>query len=263
MRTNGEAIKTLIVDDESLARKRIRDLLRGRNEFEIIGECADGAKAVESIEKMSPDLLFLDIQMPDMDGFQVLDNLQNLPTTIFVTAYDKYALKAFEVHAVDYLLKPFDDERFEEMLEYVGKQIKRNQTEDLSEKLNALLANFHHLEARKSTEYQTRLVLKSTGRINFIEIKNIDWIEAEGSYISLKVGGKSHLLRGTLKSLEEILNPDIFLRIHRSTIVNVNQIKELQPHFHGEFVVILKDGKRLKLSRNYREQAEKLLGGQF
>lgn len=254
----------MIVDDESLARKRIRDLLRGRDEFVIISECSGGSEAVETIEKTPPDLLFLDVQMPDMDGFQVLDKLKKLPPTIFVTAYDKYALKAFEVHAVDYLLKPFDDERFEEMLDYVSHQIKRNQITDLNETLQALLLNFHQVEPpHKNADYQKRLVLKSAGRITFIEIEDIDWIEAEGSYVSIKIGAKSHLLRETLKNLEDLLNPDIFLRIHRSTIINVNRIKELRPYFHGEFIVILKNGRQFKLSRNYRRQAEKLLGGQF
>ncbi len=272
--SESESIRVLIVDDEPLARKRIRDLLAERDEFEIIGECSNGKNAIKEIEKNVADLVFLDIQMQDMDGFEVLEKLEtdSLPTIIFATAYDKYALRAFEVHAVDYLLKPFDDERFEETLNHVHKQIKKDQIEGLSEKLASLLSDFNKSKDKKESEkanknktqtYQKRLVIKSTGKISFIEIEDIDWIGAEGSYVSLNINGKSHLMRGTLKKLEEMLNPEQFLRIHRSTIINVSAVQELKPHFHGEYVVILKNGKRLKLSRSYRESAEQLLGGEF
>jgi two-component system LytT family response regulator len=278
MKTNNsgesENIRVLIVDDEPLARKRIRDLLREREEFEIVGECSNGKSAIREISANVAHLVFLDIQMQDMDGFEVLEKLETdlLPIIIFATAYDKYALKAFEVHAVDYLLKPFDDERFDETLDHVCKQIKKDKIEDLSGKLASLLADFKESKTRETPEkpnpnefqnYQKRLVIKSTGKISFIEIDEIDWIGAEGSYISLNTNGKSNLMRGTLKKLEDILNPHQFLRIHRSTIVNVSAVRELKPHFHGEYVVILKSGKRLKLSRSYRESAEHLLGGAF
>lgn len=262
-------IKTLIVDDESPARKRIRELLVEHNEFEIIGECSNGEEAIEAIQTKSPDLIFLDIQLQDMDGFEVLEklSLKHLPTIIFVTAYDKYAIRAFEFHALDYLLKPFDDERFEETLEYVLTQIKRNRIENLSEKLSGLIADYNqHRDDPVSGEtnrYQNRLVIKSAGKVAFIETKDIDWISAEGYYASIRVGGKSHLMRESLKNLENILDPKTFLRIHRSTIVNINQIKELHSHFHGEYFVILKDGKRFKLSRSYKENAERLLEGRF
>lgn len=269
--SESEAIRVLIVDDESLARKRIKDLLSGReSEFEIVGECSNGKKAIKAIQEGVADLVFLDIQMRDMDGFEVLENLKgdSLPTIIFVTAYDKYALKAFEFHAVDYLLKPFDNERFEETLEHAKKLIKKNQISDLSEKLNNLLSDYQDFENASKTKtskngYQKRLVIKSAGKVQFVEVEDIDWAGAEGSYVSLNINGKAHLMRGTLKKLEETLNPEKFLRIHRSTIVNVERITELKSHFHGEYIVILKNGKRLKLSRNYRDKAEKLLGGQF
>lgn len=258
-----EMIRTIIVDDEPVARKRVRDLLLKQADFEIVGECSTGAEAVKSITDISPDLVFLDIQMGDMDGFEVLSKLKiDLPITIFVTAYDKYALRAFQVHALDYLVKPFDDERFVEMIAFVRQQISRKKIGSLSEKLTSLLNDYHQKEKGERT-FQTRLVLRSSGRISFIEVESIDWIGAEDSYVSINVGGKSHLMRESLTNLEKSLDPSMFLRIHRSTIVNITRIKELQPSFHGEFLVLLNDGKRLKLSRNYRESAMRIIAGAF
>ena len=265
-----KTIRVLIVDDESLARKRIRDLLSERDEFEIVAECENGNDAVEAINEGTADLLFLDIQMQDIDGFDVLKDFDPaaLPKIIFITAYDQYALRAFEVHAIDYLLKPFDDERFGEMLDHVKSQIKKDNIQDLGSQLTSLLSDVESSKTQKKINkpqtiqpFQKRLVIKSTGKISFVEVEEIDWIGAEGSYVSLNTNGKSQLMRGTLKKLETLLNPEKFLRIHRSTIVNISSIQELKPHFHGEYVVILKNGKRLKLSRSYRESAERLLGG--
>lgn len=266
-----EPLRVLIVDDESLARKRIRDLLSSHEGFNIVRECESGEEAIEAINSEIADLVFLDIQMQDMDGFGVLEKAAPnvLPTVIFVTAYDQYALKAFEVHAIDYLLKPFDDERFDETLEYVSRKIKKDSIQDLGEKITSLLADLG--DGRKDTpkprpsedssDFQKRLVIKSTGKITFVEVDEIEWVSAEGSYVGLHTRGKSHLMRGTLKKLEDTLNPKQFVRIHRSTIVNLSFIKELKSHFHGEFVVILKNGERLKLSRSYRENAELILNG--
>jgi two-component system, LytTR family, response regulator len=262
----NEPVGVLIVDDENLARKRIRDLLAGRTDFRIVGECPNGKSAVREIEETAVDLVFLDVQMPDMDGFEVLERLEtdSPPAIIFVTAYDKYALRAFDVHALDYLLKPFDDERFEETLEHVCKQIKRNRIENLSGKLAGLLADYNKAsKTGKPNAYQKRLVIRSTGKISFIEVEEIEWIEAEGSYVSLHTGARAHLMRGTLKKLEKTLDPRRFVRIHRSAIVNISFVRELKPYFHGEYVVILKNGKKLKLSRSYRESVEKLIGGDF
>jgi len=267
-----EPLRVLIVDDESLARKRIRDLLSSHDDFNIVRECESGEEAIDAINSEIADLVFLDIQMQDMDGFGVLEKATPsvLPTVIFVTAYDQYALKAFEVHAIDYLLKPFDDERFDETLEFVSRKIKKDNIRDLGNKITTLLAdlketdkNGGNLAAPKdsATTFQKRLVIKSTGKISFVEVDEIEWIGAEGSYVSLNVRGKSHLMRGTLKKLEKTLNPKQFVRIHRSTIVNVSSIKELKPHFHGEYVVMLKNGERLKLSRSYRQNAELILNG--
>ena len=270
----NKTIKTLIVDDESPARKRVRELLSEHADFEITGECSNGEETIKAINTEVFDVVFLDIQLQDMNGFEVLEKLEvkDLPIIVFVTAYDKYALKAFEFHAVDYLLKPFDDERFEEMLEHVRKQFKKNQLENLDGKLDALLSDYKSIkdkETAKQTDndsirqYQTRLVLKSTGKIEFVEVEEIDWIGAEGYYVNLHINGKSHLMRESLKNLEKILDPNKFLRIHRSTIVNLTRIKEMKSSFHGEYIVILKCGKKLKLSRNYREHLDKLMGGNF
>ncbi|NNE99189.1 MAG: response regulator transcription factor [Pyrinomonadaceae bacterium] len=267
-----EPVKVLIVDDESLGRKRIRDLLANRKEFEIIGDCSCGEEAVDAIKSGDSDLVFLDIQMQDMDGFQVLEKVRsgNLPIIIFVTAYDQYALKAFEVHALDYLLKPFDDERFEEALEHVYKKIKKDRIHVLGDKITSLLTDLKEFDGGNGSRgasknpanaYQKRLVIKSTGKVSFIEVKDIDWIGADGSYVNINARGKSQLMRGTLKSLESKLDPEKFLRIHRSTIVNIAAVKELKSHFHGEYVVILKNGERLKLSRSYRDNAKLLLNG--
>ncbi|HEU0174702.1 MAG TPA: LytTR family DNA-binding domain-containing protein [Blastocatellia bacterium] len=267
-------IRTLIVDDEVLARRRIRNLLRGRAEFVVIGECANGHEALSAIRRRAPDLVFLDVQMPDLDGFEVLEELaaDQLPIIIFVTAYDQYAVRAFEFHALDYLLKPFDDERFEKTLGWAQTQLEQQQSRQLSERMYALLEEHQSRPktgAGKSSAAPaepkplSRLIVKSAGRVYFIRTEEIDWIEAEGYYARLHVGGKSHLLRETLTNLESQLDQNRFLRIHRSTIVNLERIRELQAQSHGEFTVVLNDGTQLKLSRGYRDRLTTLLGQQF
>lgn len=249
-------LRTLIVDDEPLARERIRNLLDGEKDVEVIGECDNGLAAVETIQEQKPDLVFLDVQMPELDGFGVLEQLKGgpLPAIIFVTAHDKFALQAFEVHAVDYLLKPFDRERFQTALHRAAETIKRRQTDDLSSRLSALLAEVKP-EARVD-----RLAIKSSGRVIFLRLEEIDWIEAADNYVSLHVGSDSHLHRETMNAMEERLKGGRFLRISRSTIVNVDRIKELQPLFHGEYSVILRNGARLTLSRGYRDKLDGLMG---
>jgi two-component system LytT family response regulator len=267
-------IRALIVDDEVLARRRIRNLLRGRDEFTVVGECANGREALIAIRRSAPDLVFLDVQMPDLDGFGVLEELaaDQLPVIVFVTAYDQYAVRAFEFHALDYLLKPFDDERFEKTLGWAQSQIEQQQFRQLSERMFALLED--HQGGPKSgagkgatapaeSRPLSRLIVKSAGRVCFIRTEEIDWIEAEGYYARLHVGGKSHLLRETLTNLESQLDQNRFLRIHRSTIVNVERIRELQTQSHGEFTVVLNDGEKLKLSRGYRDRLTTLLGQQL
>jgi two-component system, LytTR family, response regulator len=250
-------VRTLIVDDEVLAREKIMTLLADDTEIEIIGECADGLAAVSAIESQKPDLIFLDVQMPELDGFGVLEavDAERMPMIIFVTAYDHYALRAFEVHALDYLLKPFDRERFNKALGRAKLQIERDRTGAMSAELFALLTD---LKARP--KQLQRLVIKSGGRVFFLRADEIDWIEAAANYVRLHVGKESHLLRETINSLAAQLDPEKFLRIHRSTIVNLERVKELQPWFHGDYVVILQDGTQLNSSRSYREQLHQLVG---
>jgi two-component system LytT family response regulator len=255
--TSAVKIRCLIVDDEPLAREKLRGMLKKHSEIEIIGECANGKEAVATIQKENPDLLFLDIQMPEMDGFGVLKAVssQTLPRVIFVTAYDKYALRAFEVYALDYLLKPFDRERFDKALQRARLEIHRDRGGDTNQRILALLEEIKH-----KPKHLERIVIKSNGRIFFLKSEESDWIEAEGNYVRIHTGKESYLIRETITSLESQLNPKKFLRIHRSTIVNIDRIKELQPWFHGDYRILLKDGTQLTMSRSYREKLHELLG---
>lgn len=244
-------IRTLIVDDEPLGRERVRTLLARDDDIEVVGECGDGKKTVAAIEKLKPDLLFLDVQMPELDGFGVLEAISGkpMPAIVFVTAFDKYAVQAFEVHALDYLLKSFDRERFEATLKRAKQAIRRSREGALSERLAGLIED---LEARK--ERPTRLVIRGAGRITFLRVDEIDWIEAADNYVRVHVGKEVHLMRETLQSLENRLDPGKFLRIHRSHLVNLERIRELRPIFHGDYLVKLGNGTELTLSRNYREK---------
>ncbi len=250
-------IRTLIADDEPLARERLRKLLQNEAAIELIGECADGREAVAAIRKESPDLVFLDVQMPELDGFGVLAEIGSarMPAVIFVTAHDQFALKAFEVHAVDYLLKPFDRDRFQTALRRALDKLKRDEPRALHQQLSALLADL-----KGEPKHLERLAIKSVGRVVFLKIDEVDWIEAADNYVELHVGTESHLHRETMSSLEEQLPPKKFMRISRSTIVNVDRIKELQPLFHGEYAVLLHNGTRLTLSRSYRDKLQQLMG---
>jgi two-component system, LytTR family, response regulator len=220
-------LKVLIVDDEPIARRGIRKQLEYASDIEIVGECANGREAVRAIREQSPGLVFLDVQMPEMDGFSVLQSLkmERMPAVIFVTAYDRYALRAFEVNAVDYLLKPFDAERFQTALHRARIQIQNN---DFATRLLGLLET---ITTRQNCV--DRLVIKSSGRIFFLSVEEIDWIEAADNYVRLHVNRDSHLLRETVNGLESKLDPEKFLRIRRSVIVNISRIKELQPLFNG------------------------------
>jgi two-component system LytT family response regulator len=248
-------IRTLIADDEPLARERLRTWLQAEPDIELAAECGDGRQAVEAIRREKPDLLFLDVQMPELDGFGVLEELGEAapPAIIFVTAYDQFAVKAFEVHAVDYLLKPFDRDRFRAALHRAIEQLQRPGAASVQEQLAALRADL-----RPPEKPPARLAVKTEGRLLLIRPAEIDWIEAADNYVILHVGTQSHLLRETMTSILGRLDPAKFLRISRSTIVNVDQIKELQPLFHGDHVVLLRNGAKLTLSRNYRDKLKEL-----
>jgi two-component system LytT family response regulator len=249
-------IRTLIVDDEPLARQRLSTLLEKESDIELVGECANGRDAVAALGQLKPDLLFLDVQMPLLDGFGVLEALrgERLPAVIFVTAYDRYAVRAFETHALDYLLKPFDRSRFGKALERARTQLERDQHAQTTQHLRALLEDVS--AARKRMD---RLIIKAGGKVSFLRLEEIDYMEAAGNYVRVHVGDEVHLLRETMSHLESRLKGTRFLRIHRSTIVNIDRIRELQPTFHGDHVVILKGGTELTLSRGYRDNLEALL----
>lgn len=244
-------IRTLVVDDEPIARERVSRMLRDEPDFEVIGECGNGKDAVEFIKSESPDLVFLDIQMPEMTGFEALSAIEKdtLPAVVFVTAFDQYAIQAFDFYAIDYLLKPFDRSRFQRAIERAREQIENKKTGRLDERLVSLLSD---LKVEK--KYLERLVVKSAGRVFFLRVDEIDWVEAAGNYAKLHLGKESHLIRETMNGLEAKLDPNKFLRIHRSTLVNIDRIKELSPLFSGDYSVLLKTGAELTLSRNYRDR---------
>jgi two-component system LytT family response regulator len=251
-------IRALIADDEPLARERMRSLISGQPDVEVVAEASDGMEAVDAILTHSPDLVFLDVNMPKLDGFEVISTVgaDRMPAVVFVTAYDQHALRAFEVQALDYLLKPFDAERFESALARVRRQMDSRESSDLGRRLLALVRDIKPERPARSE----RLVVKSGGRLFFLRADEIDWIEAAGNYVRLHVGSEAHLLRETMTAIEARLNPDVFFRIHRSHIVNIERIKELQPWFNGEYVVILRNGTQLTLSRGYREKLQERLG---
>ena len=255
--TDSQPTRVLIVDDEPLARERLRSLLSSRPGMEIAGECPDGASAVTVIQKLRPDLVFLDVQMPGGSGFEVIEAIgpSRMPLVVFVTAYDRYALRAFDVHAIDYLLKPFDRERFEQALARAQQQLERRSNGELERRLLELVQDLKTPQQRVE-----RFVIKSGGRVFFVRADEIDWIEAAGNYAKLHVGAEAHLFRETMNTIESQLDPDLFFRIHRSHIVNIERVKELQPWFNGEYVVFLKSGARLTLSRGYREKLQERIG---
>jgi len=248
-------LRTVIVDDEPLARERLASLLSAEQDIEVIAQCRDGEEAVTAIDQHSPDLVFLDVQMPGLNGFEVIDAVEKMPLVIFVTAYDQHALRAFQVRALDYLLKPFDRERFTEALQRARTHIQRDETGDLGRRLLALVKDL-----RRDQPKTDRLVVKSGGRLFFLRTDEIDWVEASGNYVRLHVGATSHLLRETMNAIEGRLDPEKFFRIHRSRIVNMERIQEMQPWLNGEYAVLLRTGTRLTLSRGYREKLQERLG---
>lgn len=249
-------LRTLIVDDEVLARRKIRSFLSEDSRFSVVAECSDGRQAAAVLRAERPDLVFLDVQMPGGNGFEVLDSLpeEALPSVVFVTAYDKYAVQAFAVRAIDYLLKPFNKSRFAEALERVVEARSRERTRGRKEELKSALE-----ELESETRRRQRFVVKSGSRLIFLRKDSIEWVEAQGDYIRLHVGRETHLLRETMAAVTERLASPRFVRIHRSRIVNLDHVRELRPLWGGDYTVLMRDGTQLTLSRTYRTTLEAIL----
>lgn len=268
-------INTIIVDDEPHAREGLKIRLEEFPNIKIVKECSSGLEAIEQINTLKPSLVFLDIQMPEMNGFEVLEKIvvDSLPLIIFVTAYDKYALKAFEFHAFDYLLKPISDERFEKTMRVVISEMGRRNLEEYAAKLKAVVndylnsvtgaTNKNDKSGSVDKTFISRLMIKSKEHLSFILIDEIDWIESAGDYVYIHTNSNKYIIRETMVSLEEKLNPKNFIRIHRSAIVNVDKIKSLKPNEHGDYEVFLYSGAKLKLSRTYRSKFNEIIGNTF
>ena len=261
-----------IVDDEALARRGIRSRLSRHGDVTVAAECESGREAVAAIRNGDLDLVFLDIQMPGLDGFDVIETIgpEDMPVVIFVTAYDEHALRAFDVHALDYLLKPLDEERFREALDHARSRIAEREAGELETRLTSLLSSLDEEtpaepdRAASGEEAVTRFVVKSGGRVQFVKTDAIEWVEAAGDYVKLHTADRAHLLRKTMKEMETALPADRFVRIHRSTIMNVDALREMRPHgANNEYVVILSDGTERKLSRTYREEVERFFYGEL
>ncbi|HRH46232.1 MAG TPA: LytTR family transcriptional regulator DNA-binding domain-containing protein [Pyrinomonadaceae bacterium] len=244
-------IKVLVIDDESLARDLIIELLKDFDGFQVIGECSDGLEAVKNIEKLRPDLIFLDVQMPILNGLDVLEKIREdfLPQIIFVTAFDNYAIRAFDFHAIDYLLKPFSRQRFHQAVLHAKAQITQQNSVETKQQFSALIENH-----KNKPSHLQRIFVKDNGKIILLEPETVDWIEADDKYLHLHTAQKTYLIRQTLNSIEAELDPNIFLRIHRSTIVNLTRVKEIHPIFNGEYILILQNGAKITLSRNYKNR---------
>lgn len=250
-------IRTLIVDDEPPARRRIRSLLQRESDVEVVAECRDGREAIAALAAERPDLVFLDVQMPEVDGFGVVAAIPptHVPAVVFVTAYDEFALRAFEVHALDYLLKPFDRERFALALARARAQIALRRQGVADARLLALVEGM----SPAPRAFQRRFALRDGGRVRFVETDDVEYVTAEGNYVRLVTAGGSHLLRDTLAGVEAVLDPAVFLRIHRSTLVRVDCIREMEPLFQGEYAITLRSGAKVRSSRGYRAQLHRAL----
>jgi two-component system, LytTR family, response regulator len=254
------AIRTIVADDEHLARKKLRLLLEAEPAVQVVAECQDGQQTIRAVRDHKPDLLLIDIRMPDLDGFQVLGQIapEEMPVVVFTTAYDQFAIRAFEAHALDYLLKPFEAERLHRAIERARAELLKFHNRDLTSRILHLLAT--DAEPRIETkQVDDRMVIRAGGKVVFLDLKEIDWIEAAANYVKLVVGKDSYLLREGIGSIADRLDPDRFVRIHRSAIVNVRKIKELQPCDSGEYIAVLKNGKELSCSRGYRAELQRLI----
>ena len=249
-------LRALIVDDEALARTALARLLKRERDVILIGQCDDGESAVQTIRQAQPDIVFLDVQMPEMDGFEVVETIGagRMPVTIFVTAFDRYAIRAFDANAVDYLLKPFAPDRLTRALARARERCLGRQDKAAAQRLFSLL------DSQLQTDYAQRLAVATGGRIMFVAVADIDWIEAEGNYARLHVSRKVFEVRETLQALMERFDPREFIRIHRSTIVNARRIREVQPWFQGSHIVVLQSGEELRMSRYQRDAVDRLLG---
>lgn len=248
-------IRTIVVDDEPLACKRLVKLLKEDGNVDVVEVCANGKEAIEQINEKNPDLVFLDIQMPEINGFEVLQNVETeqTPVIIFVTAYDEYALKAFEVHALDYLMKPFNKERFRDSLNRAKNTITNQSKAVVEKKIENLLD--YYLDSEQ--ESLSRILIKTSNRYFFLKVDDIDWIESAGNYVRIHTGKNNYLIRETMINMEKKLDSDRFFRIHRSTIINVDKVKELEQWFHGDYQVIMYNDEKLTMSRNYKELLER------
>lgn len=261
-------VRALIVDDEELARRGIRSRLRAVDGVEVIGECASGRAAVHHIRADTPDLVFLDVQMPGLGGFDVVETIgpEAMPVTIFVTAYDQYALRAFEAQALDYLLKPIDDERFQQAVARAVRQVRGQRERALAHRLRALVAAHDGSASPASDSLSAepptapRFTVKMGGRITFVDADEIAYVEAAGDYVKLHTAGRPYLLRSTMGDMEDALGAGSFVRIHRSTIVRASRVRELRSHGRNGYLAVLDDGTELKVSRGYREAALRRLG---
>jgi two-component system LytT family response regulator len=259
MTNKSNTIRTVLADDEPAALASMEILLSKRQDVEVIARCKDGKEAAEAIMTLQPDLVFLDIQMPEMNGFEVLEIIKEdfIPAIVFVTAFDHYALKAFEKSVVDYLLKPYDDERFYASLDKAKEIIAARKIESQIQRLEMLLRNF------QKQGYLKKLTIKNNGRITFVPVESILSIESEGNFVKVHAQTGIKLANYTFKQLLEILDPKLFVRIHKSHIVNIDWIEMIETHFHGDYHIILKDGSALKLSRNYKESLDRILGQSY
>ena len=262
-------LRTLVVDDEAAERERMLRLLEGEDEVEVVGACGDGPAAVAAIRALAPDLVLMDVRIPGMDGFAVLREvgLCRLPRVVFVTADDRYALQAFEVHALDYLLKPYPPERLRRVVRRAAEEANGRRRTD--QRLLALLEEIGREQRElglrlaptgsSSGAYPERLLVKEGERMTFVAVERVDWLEAEGNYVRIHAGKERHLIRATLSGLERQLDPARFLRIHRSAMVNLDRVREVRPWFAGDCVVVLHDGRELRLSRRFRDRLDALL----
>ena len=255
-------VRTVIADDEHLARQKLAILLDAEPQVQIVAECQNGRQTIAAIRALQPDLLLLDIQMPDLDGFQVLSEMssEQMPVVVFTSAYDEYAIRAFEAHALDYLLKPFDHRRLHNALERVRAEFRRTREREITQRILGLLAQVRSGRGTQpASTYDDRIVIKVNGRVVFLDLDDIDWVEAAANYVRFNVGKESYLFRETISRIAERLDPKLFVRIHRSTTVNIRKIKELISVNSGEYVVVLKGGKELSCSRGYRSALHEIV----